>query len=152
MHRVSHWILLVLVMLAAVFTLREVHGQTSTNAGAQFQGMPSMAGAQAGLGAQAGPAQGGIGLQGSDGAGLHQRRPRGLDEPRSMAQGTPDGPLLAANDTPITLLPATPKIPDNATPRDTGVAKDVGSTPTAAKRSVRKAAKRVRSPNVASIQ
>ena len=75
-HRPSHWILLVLVVLAAIFTLREVHGQTSTNARSQFEGMPAMAGAQAGLGAQAGPAQGGIGLQGSDGAAIGMRLSR----------------------------------------------------------------------------
>ena len=69
-HRPSHWILLFLVALAALFTLREVHGQTSTlpstDARTQFEGMPSMAGAQAGIGAQAGPPQGGLGVQGDD--------------------------------------------------------------------------------------
>ena len=55
-------------------TLNEIH--ISTNAGAVFQGRPAMAGAQAGLGAMAGPAQGGIGLQGSDGAGLSLRAPQ----------------------------------------------------------------------------
>lgn len=52
----------------------------SPNASAVFQGRPLMAGAQAGLGAQAGPPQGGIGLQGSDGVGLNLRRPRIIEE------------------------------------------------------------------------
>jgi hypothetical protein len=145
-HRPSHWILLVLVVLAAIFTLREVHGQTSTNARAQFEGMPAMAGAQAGLGAQAGPAQGGIGLQGSDGAaiGLRLRPPAALREP--------DSSVVAANDVPDTLLPHPPRVPQRSVGRDTGVAKDVGSSPNAAKRSVRHVVKRVQRQSVASVQ
>ena len=144
-HRPSHWILLVLVVLAAVFTLREVHGQTSTNARSQFEGLPAMAGAQAGLGAQAGPAQGGIGLQGSDGAalGLHLRPPTALRERDSV---------VALNDAPDTLLPNPPRVPQRSVGRDTGVAKDVGSSPRAAKRSVRHVVKRVQRQSVASVQ
>jgi hypothetical protein len=61
--------------------LREAHGQ-STGAQAAFDGRPAMAGAQGGLGAQAGPPQGGIGVQGSEAAerGLHLRKPAGLED------------------------------------------------------------------------
>lgn len=90
-HRPSHWILLFLVVLAALFTLREVHGQTSTNARAQFEGMPAIGGAQAGLGAQAGPPQGGIGVQGNDAAGVRLIRPRIVDEPRSVMRSEMQG-------------------------------------------------------------
>ena len=86
-HHPTHWIAVAAAIgfgLAAV----EAAGQQSTNnlspnASAVFQGRPLMSGAQAGLGAQAGPAQGGIGLQGSDGAGLNLRRPRVIEEQMS---------------------------------------------------------------------
>ena len=139
-HRPSHWILLVLVVLAAIFTLREVHGQTSTNARSQFEGMPAMAGAQAG------PAQGGIGLQGSDGAALGMR----LRPPAGLRQ--PDSSVVAANDVPDTLLPSAPRLPQRSVGRDTGVARDVGSSPAVAKRSVRHVVKRVQRQSVASVQ
>lgn len=78
-HHPTHWLGVALVLLLALLAF-EAYGQLpnrelSTNAQAMFQGRPAMAGAQAGLGAMAGPAQGGIGLQGSDGAGLNLRRP-----------------------------------------------------------------------------
>src|SRR4051812_33294910 len=150
-NRPSHWILLILVVFAALFTLREVHGQTSTNALSQFEGMPSMAGAQAGLGAQAGPPTGGIGVQGSDAAGLRRGRPSGLDEPRSVMRGEiqrdPEvRPQLAANDQPAVLLPTPPVRRDIG--RDTGVARDTGGTTKTASRSVKRAIKRVRHPTV----
>ena len=81
-HHLTHWLgvaLVVGVALAAV----EAAAQPpvpSTNARAIFQGGPAMSGAQAGLGAEAGPPQGGIGLQGSDGAGLNLRRPRTVEQ------------------------------------------------------------------------
>jgi len=85
-HRPSHWVAVALVVAAALFTLREVHGQ-STGAQAVFEGRPAMAGAQAGLGAMSGPPQGGIGLQGTEGSRLGLRRPADLDVPRAMPQG-----------------------------------------------------------------
>jgi hypothetical protein len=66
-HAPHHWISVALVLAATLFTLSELHGQT-TGSAAAFEGRPAIAGAQGGLGAQAGPAQGGIGLQGTDGA------------------------------------------------------------------------------------
>ncbi|MCC2635118.1 MAG: hypothetical protein K0S48_3004 [Ramlibacter sp.] len=88
-HHPTHW-LGVAAALGLALVAFEAAGQQSTNdlnlspnAGAVFQGRPLMAGAQAGLGAQAGPAQGGMGLQGSDGAGLNLRRPRVIEEQAS---------------------------------------------------------------------
>jgi hypothetical protein len=80
-HSPSHWVVVALVVIAALLTLREAHGQ-STGAQAAFDGRPAMAGAQGGLGAQAGPPQGGIGVQGSEAAerGLHLRKPAGLED------------------------------------------------------------------------
>jgi hypothetical protein len=54
-----------LVLAALLLTLSEAHGQ-STGAAAVFEGRPAIAGAQGGLGAQAGVPQGGIGVQGSE--------------------------------------------------------------------------------------
>ena len=59
-HSHSHWWLVALVVVAALLTLKEAHGQASATT--QFEGRPAMAGAQAGFGAQAGVAQGGIGV------------------------------------------------------------------------------------------
>lgn len=79
-HHPTHWIAVALV-LGLGLAAAESKGQQVTrdqfpNASAIYQGRPLMAGAQAGLGAQAGPPQGGLGLQGSDGVGLNLRRPR----------------------------------------------------------------------------
>jgi hypothetical protein len=78
-HHPSHWLGVAIILLLAIMAF-QAYGQPpnhelSANAGAVFQGRPAMAGAQAGLGAMAGPAQGGIGLQGSDGAARSLRRP-----------------------------------------------------------------------------
>ena len=83
-HHPTHWIGVAVVLGLGLMAF-EVFGQQSTNnmsanAQAVFQGRPALAGAQAGLGAQAGPPQGGIGLQGSDGAGLNLRRPHVIEQ------------------------------------------------------------------------
>lgn len=85
-HHPTHWIA-VAVAIGFGLLAMEVAGQQivnevniSPNASAVYQGRPAMAGAQAGLGALAGPPQGGIGLQGSDGAGLNLRPPRIIEE------------------------------------------------------------------------
>ncbi|HEY0822938.1 MAG TPA: hypothetical protein VGD76_04060 [Ramlibacter sp.] len=85
-HHPSHWIAVAAVIALGLVAV-EAWGQQSVgsmnlspNASAVFQGRPAMSGAQAGLGAMAGPPQGGIGLQGSDGAGLNLRRPRIIEE------------------------------------------------------------------------
>lgn len=115
-HHPTHWIAVAVVLVVALLTLREAHGQ-STNAAAVFEGRPALAGAQAGLGAQAGPPQGGIGLQGSDGAELNLRPPRAVREARqeNMPQGEPagDAERVAALDE-ERLLP--PKLEPDLTP------------------------------------
>jgi len=86
-HHRTHWLGIALVLMLALMAF-EAWGQPpnhvlSPNAGAVFQGRPAMAGAQAGLGAMAGPPQGGIGLQGADGAGLNLRRPYVIEQQMS---------------------------------------------------------------------
>ena len=86
-HTPAHWVTVALVTAAALLALSSAYGQSG--AAAVFEGRPTMAGAQGGLGAQAGMAQGGIGVQGADGAqrALNLRKPSGLDAAPSMAQG-----------------------------------------------------------------
>ncbi|MBC7602612.1 MAG: hypothetical protein H7255_08135 [Ramlibacter sp.] len=79
-----HWITAGLVLAVLLFTLTQAHGQAAKGtlgAGAMFGGRPEMAGAQGGLGAQAGPPTGGLGVEGTTGAtrGLDLRKPSGLD-------------------------------------------------------------------------
>ncbi|HVE54226.1 MAG TPA: hypothetical protein VNB23_12665 [Ramlibacter sp.] len=84
-HHPTHWIGVAAIAALGLLAF-EAAGQNvrpNTNAQAVFEGRPAMAGAQAGLGAMAGPAQGGIGLQGSDGAGLNLRRPRVIEQQMS---------------------------------------------------------------------
>lgn len=78
-HHRTHWIGVALVVALGLLAF-ETAGQTTSNAGAMFEGRPTMAGAQAGTGAMAGPPQGGMGLQGSDGAGLNLRRPHVIEQ------------------------------------------------------------------------
>lgn len=73
-HRPWHWVAVIVVLALALLAI-ETAGQ-ATGAQASFEGRPALAGAQAGLGAQAGPPQGGIGLQGSQGAQLNLQPPR----------------------------------------------------------------------------
>ena len=83
-HHPTHWIgvavVIALGLMAAEAFGQQAPNNLSPNAQAVFQGRPLMAGAQAGLGAMAGPPQGGIGLQGSDGAGLNLRRPQVIEQ------------------------------------------------------------------------
>ena len=85
-HHRTHWVGVALVAALALLAFEAAGQQTvnemqiSPNAQAVFQGRPAMAGAQAGLGAMAGPPQGGIGLQGSEGAGLNLRRPHVVEQ------------------------------------------------------------------------
>jgi hypothetical protein len=108
-HHPSHWIAVAIVLGASLLTL-EALGQTApppaTNAEAVFQGRPLMAGAQAGLGALAGPPQGGIGLQGSDGAGLNLRKPRIIREQMAQAPAPvpcPQVPRISPAEQPLCL-------------------------------------------------
>jgi hypothetical protein len=100
-HHPSHWLGVAVVLLLALMAF-EAYGQPpnhelTPNARAVFQGRPLMAGAQAGIGALAGPPQGGIGLQGSDGAGLNLRRPQVIEQ-----QMNPPPAVLACANQPAT--------------------------------------------------
>ena len=142
-HTPFHWIMVALAVSMLLLTLNEAHGQ-STGAAAVFEGRPAMAGAQAGQGAQAGPPQGGIGLQGSDATApnLRSRRP---GDGEQMAQGQRDPPApLAGADTDIkpgkdAIKPKNTK--EIAKPKDTGLAPDQRS---AAKKGTRAAKSTVR--------
>jgi hypothetical protein len=108
-HHPTHWLGVALVVALALVAL-EAAGQPpnhemTPNANAIFQGRPLMAGAQAGLGAQAGPPQGGIGLQGSDGAGLNLRRPQVIDQQTSPLPpvACADVPRTSASEQPLCL-------------------------------------------------
>lgn len=134
-HTPSHWILVVLVLVALLLALNEAHGQSAGGAAA-FEGRPALAGAQGGLGAQAGPPQGGIGVQGSEDAqrSVHLRRP---DNVTNMPQGTPDtkGDLASARN-------AVRK--DRAIPRDTSIARDEHSAAKKVKRAAKRTVRRSR--------
>lgn len=95
-HRPSHWVAVALVLAALLLALNEAHGQ-GAGAAAVFEGRPAMAGAQAGLGAQAGPPQGGVGVQGPQAAqrNLHLRRP-GKAGQLPPVPGKADDEVLAA--------------------------------------------------------
>ncbi|RZJ14784.1 MAG: hypothetical protein EOO54_19060 [Haliea sp.] len=90
-HSPRQWTTAALVAAAAWLPMTGAVAQTGADA--VFQGRPSMAGAQAGQGAMAGPPQGGIGLQGSEGTGLTLRRPAIVDAPpANMPQGKMEDP------------------------------------------------------------
>ena len=99
-HHPSHWVAVALVVSLALLAF-EVLGQDTTAAG-MFVGRPTLAGAQAGLGAQAGPPRGGIGLQGSEGAQLGLRAPRAIREERQLARNC-TGPTASAAEDPACL-------------------------------------------------
>jgi hypothetical protein len=135
------WISVALVATAALLAASSAIAQR-TDAGAMFEGRPAMAGAQAGTGPMAGPAQGGIGVQGQDNAGVAVRPPKGL---RDMPQGTVDP---AADAVAVTQSVRNGR---DVVPADRGVAKDERST----RRKVKRAAKNTRDQakhGVATIQ
>jgi hypothetical protein len=104
-HSPYHWLVVAVVALVALFTFGHARGQT-TNAAAAFEGRPSLAGAQGGLGAQSGMAQGGIGVQGNDAAQrqLRLHKPSGLDSMPALPQATGEvAPVTARSD--LTLVP-----------------------------------------------
>lgn len=116
MHHPTHWIAVALVAALGLIAL-EASGQ-STGAAAMFEGRPSLAGAQAGLGAQAGPAQGGIGVQGTEAAEMNLRKPRIIEEAASqdMPQGQrAEGAVVALLDE-ERILP--PKVTPETTPSE----------------------------------
>ena len=105
-HSPTHWLGVAVIAIVALFTFGHARGQ-SANASAAFEGRPSLAGAQAGQGAQAGMAQGGIGVQGNEAAQrqLNLRKPSGLDSMGTPAVAAPSSvpPVTARSD--ITLVP-----------------------------------------------
>jgi hypothetical protein len=108
-HHPTHWLGVAAVLLLALMAI-EAYGQPpnhelSANANATFQGRPAMAGAQAGLGALAGPPQGGIGLQGSDGAGRNLRRPWVIEQQMNPLPpvACADLPRTSASEQPLCL-------------------------------------------------
>ncbi|MDB5898470.1 MAG: hypothetical protein JWP22_1722 [Ramlibacter sp.] len=105
-HHPTYWLAIAAALALALLAF-DVAGQTqsSTNANAIFQGRPYMSGAQGGLGAQAGPPQGGIGLQGSDGAGRSLRRPHVVDQQVSPLPpvACADVPRTSAGEKPLCL-------------------------------------------------
>lgn len=146
-HTPYHWISLALILAALMFTLSDAHGQ-STGSSAVFEGRPSMAGAQAGLGAQAGPPQGGIGVQGSDGAQRNiapRRQAKAEDFPQGTHEPVAGMDVASAKAEAATarrdLKPSRDKSLKPA--RDESIAKDQRS----AAKKVKKAAKRTFSRN-----
>jgi hypothetical protein len=100
----ARWIGIAAVAALALLAF-EAAGQ-STGSSAMFEGRPALAGPQAGLGAQAGPPQGGIGLQGSAGAELRLRRPAIIEQAMNPppAEACADlSPALAAEEKPLCL-------------------------------------------------
>jgi len=133
-HTPYHWISVALIVAALLFTLSEAHGQ-STGSAALFEGRPAMAGAQGGLGAQAGPPQGGLGVQGSD-AAQRTVTPRVQVTPQQFPQATRD--TVAGIDVPTAKAEAVAAHQDVKPARDQGIAKDQRS----AAKKVTRAAKR----------
>ena len=66
-HSPYHWLAVAAVAVVALFTFGNARGQ-GASAAAAFEGRPALAGAQGGLGAQAGMPQGGLGVQGNEAA------------------------------------------------------------------------------------
>lgn len=99
----SRWIGIAAVAALALLAF-EAAGQ-STGATAMFEGRPALAGPQAGLGAQAGPPQGGIGLQGNEGAELRLRRPAIIEQAMNPppAAACADVPRVSAAEAPLCL-------------------------------------------------
>jgi hypothetical protein len=100
-HHPTHWIAVALVASLALLAF-EAAGQ-STGAQAVFEGRPALAGAQAGQGALAGPPQGGMGLQGSEGAQLNLRRPQAATMGAGPTPASCQGPTVSAAKDPACL-------------------------------------------------
>jgi hypothetical protein len=99
------WVVAAAIVAVALFTVGNVHGQTSGSAAA-FEGRPAMAGAQGGTGAMAGPPQGGLAPQSpSDPGG-------GIAAPRNNPAA--NGPTVPRDTGPI--------------PRDPGLDRSVGGS------------------------
>lgn len=138
-HLPSHRITAALVTASLLLTLSNTWGQ-SIGAAAMFEGRPAMAGAQAGTGAMAGPPQGGIGLQGSEGAQLRLRKPAIIEQGADMPQGTPaDQPAPTVALTSSADVQARDLAPAQKD-RDSGVAKKQRSASDKVRRSAQRTA------------
>jgi len=128
LHSPRHWIAVALVLAVALLTFPNVYGQRADGS-ATFQARPALAGAQAGHGAAAGPPQGGLGLQGTEGAerpiGQQQQQP-GTVQP--VGAEAPPPPNIVDTDGP---KPGPQKKDDSVRDQDKGVApkKDSGVEP-----------------------
>lgn len=123
-HKPYHWVLVALALATLLLTFGEAHGQSG--ASAVFEGRPAMAGAQGGLGAQAGVAQGGIGVQGNAVAErtLRLGKPTGLDDIRQARRDeAPD--VIAASNSDVTLRKDVAPAPDKSIAKDQRSAKKV---------------------------
>jgi hypothetical protein len=138
-HTRIYWVLVALALIAFLLTLSNAHGQ-NTGAAAVFEGRPALAGAQAGQGAQAGPPQGGIGVQGSETAerGVRLHKPSGLED---MPQGKRDDgslDLAAAAERDV-------RARNDVKPaRDSSLAKDERSSVKKSKRAAKRSISRAR--------
>lgn len=97
-HSPTHWLAVAIVLGIGLFTIGHARGQTA-NAAAVFEGRPALAGAQGGLGAQAGMPQGGLGVQGNEAAQrqLNLRKPSGLDSAPPLPGSTPSSLAAGAS-------------------------------------------------------
>ena len=139
-HSPFHWLGVALVAVVALFTFGQARGQ-GTNASAAFEGRPSLAGAQGGLGAQAGMPQGGLGVQGNEAAQrqLNLRKPSGLD---AM-------PAIAAVDVPMDPLPKRSDV--TLVPKKDGVARALRDPKRTVKKTARRMVDRSKSTGVGGI-
>jgi hypothetical protein len=141
-HSPYHWLLVGLVLVAfLLLTLPEAHGQVAVGAqGAYDAGRPAIAGAQAGIGAQAGPPQGGIGVQGNQAAerGLHLGRPAGLEDRPQVTSELDD--LRAAHKDPTIPRKEVDVVPG----RDRSVAQDQRAIAPKIKRAAKRTITRAR--------
>lgn len=135
-HSITHWLVVAAVAVVALFTFGHARGQ-SANASAAFEGRPALAGAQAGQGAQAGVAQGGIGVQGNEAAQrqLRLHKPSGLD-----TMGAPPSPLAE----PSAVPPVTARSDITLVPKKDEVNRDVTSTTRTVKRAAKRTVERSR--------
>jgi hypothetical protein len=142
-HPPGHWIAVAVVLAFALLTLSNLYGQRR-DADATFQGRPAMAGAQGGVGAAAGPPQGGVGPQGTEGAEriigqppLQTRPGVEVEPPPDMAADRSDGfrkPEDAVRDKDKSMTPK----------KDSGMAKEEKSATKKAKRAAKGTADRSR--------
>ena len=141
-----HWIPSGAAIGVLLVTLTQVHAQSlNMDSSAMFQGRPAMSGAQAGMGAMAGPPQGGIGLQGTEGAerGLHLRPPSGIG-------GSADTGTNAMGNSGMAVTTTSSDFTTRTTPNDivkrsdTGIARDQRSATSRSKRAAKRIAQRAR--------